>query len=43
MDRRRALAACDGGLAVFFEFGAIEVFRDGRMRSWLAGECEVAA
>ena len=42
-DRCRALAADDRGLAAFFQFGALEIFRDDPMRCRLAREDEVAA
>src|ERR1035441_11047735 len=38
-----ALATFADGLAMFLEFGAMQVFRDGLMRRWLAGEDEIAA
>jgi hypothetical protein len=43
VDRCRALATSDDSGAVFFEFGADEIFGDGGMRSRLAGEDEVPA
>src|ERR1700690_1685336 len=42
IDRCRALAADDSGLAVLLKFGAIEIFGDGRMRGRFACEDEVA-
>ena len=38
-----ALAAFADGLTMFLQFGALQVFSNRLMRSWLAGEDEVAA
>lgn len=38
-----ALATLADGLTVFLQFGAMEVFGDGLMRRWFAGENEAAA
>ena len=38
-----ALAGRDGGGPVFLQTGAIQIFGDGLMRGWLAGQDEIAA
>ena len=43
VNRCRAFAADDRGLAMFFQFGAFDIFGDGSVRRWLAGENEVPA
>src|SRR5271165_47331 len=41
VDAGGALAAVADGLAMFLQFGAMQVFGDGFMRGWLAGDDEV--
>src|ERR1700722_5172479 len=43
VDVGRALAAFADGLTMLLQFGALQVLGNGLMRSWLAGEDEVAA